>query len=78
MNKIFKVVFNAARMKYMVVNEMTSSIGPSKKSVMSMAVAAALTCTSAIAATITDVDGKSVTYAYNSNGILNTATTSAS
>ena len=44
-------------MKYMVVNEMTSSIGPSKNSVISMAVAAALTCTSAIAATITDVDG---------------------
>ena len=57
MNKIFKVVFNAARMKYMVVNEMTSSIGPSKNSVISMAVATALTCTSAIAATITDVDG---------------------
>ena len=42
MNKIFKIVFNAARGKMMVVNEATSSVQTGKKAAVTVAVATAL------------------------------------
>ena len=57
MNKIFKVVFNAARGKLMVVNEKTVSTSYAKKSMVVVAVTAALASTTAVAASLTDVDG---------------------
>ena len=42
MNKIFKIVFNAARGKMMVVNEATSSVQTGKKAAVTVAVVAAL------------------------------------
>ena len=42
MNKIFKIVFNAARGKMMVVNEATSSVQTGKKAAVTVAVASAL------------------------------------
>ena len=40
MNKIFKIVFNAARGKMMVVNEATSSVQTGKKAAVTVAVVA--------------------------------------
>ena len=57
MNKIFKVVFNAVRGKLMVVNEKTVSTSYAKKSMVAVAVTAALASTTAVAASLTDVDG---------------------
>ena len=51
MNKIFKIVFNAARGKMMVVNEATSSVQTGKKAAVTVAVLGALVAGSAIAAT---------------------------
>lgn len=42
MNKIFKIVYNAARAKMMVVNETTSSVQTGKKAAVTVAVAGAL------------------------------------
>lgn len=42
MNQIFKVVFNAARGKKMVVNEATSSVQKGKMAAVTVAVAGAL------------------------------------
>ena len=42
MNKVFKIVFNAARGKMMVVNEATSSVQTGKKAAVTVAVAATL------------------------------------
>ena len=42
LNKIFKIVFNAARGKMMVVNEATSSVQTGKKAAVTVAVVAAL------------------------------------
>ncbi|MBR2960236.1 MAG: ESPR domain-containing protein, partial [Burkholderiaceae bacterium] len=42
MNKIFKIVFNAARGKMMVVNEATSSVQPGKKVAVTVAMVGAL------------------------------------
>ena len=53
MNKIFKIVFNAARGKMMVVNEATSSVQTGKKAAVTVAVVAALAAGSAMADTIT-------------------------
>ena len=38
MNKIFKIVFNAARGKMMVVNEATSSVQTGKKAAVTVAI----------------------------------------
>lgn len=54
MNKIFKIVFNAARGKMMVVNEATSSVQTGKKAAVAVAVIGALTSGIALADT-TDV-----------------------
>ena len=51
MNKIFKIVFNAARGKMMVVNEATSSVQTGKKAAVTVAVIGALTAGVAQAAT---------------------------
>ena len=51
MNKVFKIVFNAARGKMMVVNEATSSVQTGKKAAVTVAVVAALAAGSAVAAT---------------------------
>ena len=50
MNKIFKIVFNAARGKMMVVNEATSSVQTGKKAAVTVAVVGALAAGSAMAA----------------------------
>ncbi|MBO7173546.1 MAG: ESPR domain-containing protein, partial [Burkholderiaceae bacterium] len=50
MNKIFKIVFNAARGKMMVVNEATSSVQTGKKAAVTVAVIGALAAGSAMAA----------------------------
>ena len=50
MNKIFKIVFNAARGKMMVVNEATSSVQTGKKVAVTVAVIGALAAGSAVAA----------------------------
>ena len=44
MNKVFKIVFNAARGKMMVVNEATSSVQTGKKAAVTVAVIGALAC----------------------------------
>ena len=49
MNKIFKIVFNAARGKMMVVNEATSSVQTGKKAAVTVAVIGALVASSAMA-----------------------------
>ena len=49
MNKIFKIVFNAARGKMMVVNEATSSVQTGKKAAVTVAVIGALASGSALA-----------------------------
>ncbi len=64
MNKIFKIVFNAARGKMMVVNEATSSVQTGKKAAVTVAVIGALSSSVAFSAPITgpltqDVYGKS-------------------
>lgn len=51
MNKIFKIVFNAARGKMMVVNEATSSVQTGKKAAVTVAVIGALASSGALAAT---------------------------
>lgn len=51
MNKIFKIVFNAARGKMMVVNEATSSVQTGKKAAVTVAVIGALASGVACAAT---------------------------
>ncbi len=51
MNKIFKIVFNAARGKMIVVNEATSSVQTGKKAAVTVAVIGALAAGSAMAAT---------------------------
>ena len=50
MNKIFKIVFNAARGKMMVVNEATSSVQTGKKAAVTVAVIGALASGVAMAA----------------------------
>ena len=50
MNKIFKIVFNAARGKMMVVNEATSSVQTGKKAAVTVAVVGALASGVAMAA----------------------------
>ena len=71
MNKAFKVVFNAVRGKYMVVNEKTSSIqrGAMKGAVVAAAAAvAAATAPQALAATYTAGHGTTDQYiAYTSS-----------
>ena len=57
MNKIFKIVFNAARGKMMVVNEATSSVQTGKKAAVTVAVIGALAAGSAVAAEYTYYDG---------------------
>ena len=55
MNKIFKIVFNAARGKMMVVNEATSSVQAGKKAAVTVAVIGALASGAAMAdATVLD------------------------
>ncbi len=49
MNKIFKIVFNAARGKMVVVNEATSSVQTGKKAAVTVAVIGALAAGSAMA-----------------------------
>lgn len=49
MNKIFKIVFNAARGKMMVVNEATSSVQTGKKAAVTVAVIGALASGAAMA-----------------------------
>ena len=49
MNKIFQIVFNAARGKMMVVNEATSSVQTGKKAAVTVAVIGALAAGSAMA-----------------------------
>ena len=53
MNKVFKIVFNAARGKMMVVNEATSSVQTGKKAAVTVAVIGALAAGSAFAANTT-------------------------
>ena len=62
MNKIFKIVFNAARGKMMVVNEATSSVQTGKKAAVTVAVVAALASGVAIA------DGTDKVYEGLNNG----------
>ena len=57
MNKIFKIVFNAARGKMMVVNEATSSVQTGKKAAVTVAVVGALASSVAMASIETTVDG---------------------
>ena len=57
MNKIFKIVFNAARGKMMVVNEATSSVQTGKKAAVTVAVVAALAAGTAMAAEISVAPG---------------------
>lgn len=52
MNKVFRVVYNVARGKMMVVNEMTSSVQKGKKAAVTIAVLGALLGTSAWAAEV--------------------------
>ena len=52
MNKIFKIVFNAARGKMMVVNEATSSVQTGKKAAVTVAVIGALAAGVATAADV--------------------------
>lgn len=59
MNQIFKVVFNAARGKKMVVNEATSSVQKGKMAAVTVAVVAALGAGSAMAEDW-EADGKTV------------------
>lgn len=59
MNQIFKVVFNAARGKKMVVNEATSSVQMGKMAAVTVAVVAALGAGSAMAEDW-EADGKTV------------------
>lgn len=54
MNKIFKIVWNAARGKMMVVNEATSSVQTGKKAAVTVAVIGALAAGSAVAGTLVD------------------------
>ena len=62
MNKIFKIVFNAARGKMMVVNEATSSVQTGKKAAVTVAVIGALAAGSAMAAVQTnDFTGGDIT-----------------
>ena len=56
MNKIFKIVFNAARGKMMVVNEATSSVQTGKKAAVTVAVVGALVAGTANASIIADAD----------------------
>ena len=72
MNKIFKIVFNAARGKMMVVNETTSSVQTGKKAAVTVAVVATLASGVAMAA---DADYQSLSKsnyggAINSNAAL--------
>lgn len=53
MNKIFKIVFNAARGKMMIVNEATSSVQTGKKAAVTVAVVGALMSGAAVAADLT-------------------------
>ena len=57
MNKIFKIVWNAARGKMMVVNEATSSVQTGKKAAVTVAVVAALASGTAFAASDVFVNG---------------------
>ena len=52
MNKIFSLVFNAARGTTMVVNEATSSVQTGKKAAVTVAVLSALAAGSAVADTV--------------------------
>ena len=56
MNKIFKIVWNAARGKMMVVNEATSSVQTGKKATVTVAMVGALAVGAASAATITETE----------------------
>ena len=56
MNKIFKIVWNAARGKMMVVNEATSSVQTGKKAAVTVAVVATLAAGSAMASDLTEVE----------------------
>ena len=56
MNKIFKIVFNAARGKMMVVNEATSSVQTGKKAAVTVAVVGALASGAAMASVSESVD----------------------
>ncbi|MBQ5766144.1 MAG: ESPR domain-containing protein, partial [Burkholderiaceae bacterium] len=49
MNKVFKIVFNAARGTRMVVNETTSSVQSGKKAAVTVAVVGALASSVAMA-----------------------------
>ena len=55
MNKIFKIVFNAARGKMMVVNEATSSVQTGKKAAVTVAVVGALASGVALADNATGI-----------------------
>ena len=57
MNKIFKIVWNAARGKMMVVNEATSSVQTGKKAAVTVAVASALLLSANIASAASKVYG---------------------
>ena len=57
MNKIFKIVFNAARGKMMVVNEATSSVQTGKKAAVTVAVISALCSGVAMAANTVVTNG---------------------
>lgn len=52
MNRVFKIVFNAVRGKMMVVNEATSSIQSGKKATVTVAVIAAMSSSSVLAADV--------------------------
>ena len=70
MNKIFKIVFNAARGKMMVVNEATSSIQAGKKAAVTVAVAGALLSFMGSANAYWEADGKTVVITDNSTVTL--------
>ena len=70
MNQIFKIVFNAASGKMMVVNEATSSVQTGKKAAVTVAVIGALASGMAAACEPSDLDGGSI-YCTCSNLIVN-------
>lgn len=70
MNKIFKIVFNAARGKMMVVNEATSSVQTGKKAAVTVAVIGALVSGSALAATYEYSFGNTSPTIKNENGVV--------
>ena len=74
MNKIFKIVFNAARGKMMVVNEATSSVQAGKKAAVTVAVAGALLSFMGSANAYWEADGQTVVITDNETVTLDGVT----